>query len=159
MSKNDTFYKAVRLDKTSHWDGKTKWIKGGIVKPDYVDENPAQECGHGIHCSRNLLDAVKYQKTPSIYCEVEPVNIIAEGTDKVRCDVVKVIKWLTQEEQDGIADMRLWEANHPHHPFKNRTNKLDKEKLLQLLRQWNSVWNSVRNSVGNSVRNSVWNSV
>ena len=141
-----TYYKAVRLDKTSHYDQKTKWVAKRIIKPDSVDEC-AEPCGHGIHCSPTLLDAVGYQRGLSVYCEVEPIRIIAQDATKARCEAVKCVRWLGREEQDEIAGFKLWEANHPINPLAIRPQKIDVAEHLQL---WASVWASVRDSVGDS---------
>ena len=44
------------------------------------------------------------------------------------------------------------------HPFELKPKKVGK-KVIELLKQWNSVWDSVGNSVRDSVWDSVWDSV
>jgi len=144
------YYKAVTLNRTSHLDRTVKWRKGFIVKVDNPDPPNKSICGRGIHISRKLLDAVAYQATSSIYAEVSPLQIICEGDDKLRCDGVKVLKWLLPEETDKLAGFKLWEANHPVNPFKiHKNNNLDVVKLV-------NDWASVRASVWASVWDSVW---
>ena len=157
-----TYYKAVRLDRTSHYDQKTKWRVGSIIRSDSVDLKEVGPCGHGIHCSPNIRGAVQYQTGVSRYCEVEPIKIIAKDKTKSRCEAVKVVRWLGREEQDELAGFKLYEANHPINPLLvvKRQKKIDIEDLVK---QWDSVrasvWASVGASVGASVRASVWASV
>lgn len=158
-------YKAVRLDRTSHHDRKTKWRKGAVVRVSNPDPASVGPCGRGIHSSPDILGALLYQPGPSLFCVVEPLDEIASDNTKIRSSAVRVIRWLGREEQDGLAGFKLWEANHPVHPFKLRPRKLDNR--LDLLRDWASVRGSVgksvraevRDSVGVSVVGPVWNSV
>ena len=140
-----SYYKAVRLDKTSHHDQKTKWAAGRIIRPDRIDETN-EPCGHGIHCSPTLLHAVGYQKGPSLYCEVEPRGILGQDDTKLRCREVKVLRWLGQEEVDQLAGFRLWEVNHPVNPLLLKASG-DQPALLDLLKEWASVGASVGDSV------------
>jgi len=163
------YYKSVRLDHTSHWDKKTLWKEGEIITPDSFDPNPKIDCGHGIHICDTLLATVSYQRKASEYCLVEPIGAQVVHKDKIRCEKVKCIRFLKQEELDELAGFKLWEANHPVNPLLlERDETLDLEKLLRewiALRNsvrdsvWDSVWDSVRNSVWDSVVNSVWYSV
>lgn len=146
---SNTFYKAVRLDRTSHYDRKTKWRKGSIVKAD--------KCGVGIHCSRSLLDSVGYQGGPSIYCVVDPVKVIAEDDDKLRCTAVRVVRWLSRSEVDKLAGFRLWEANHPVHPLRTPGRVVPEKWLRDRIRGWSDSKNhnglsSVWASVGDTIR-------
>jgi hypothetical protein len=88
------YYKTVRLDRTSHRDMKTMWRVGATVRPDKVDPVGTGACGHGIHCSPTLLNAVGYQYGPSRYYVVSPVTIVDEDNTKARCTAVKVIRGL-----------------------------------------------------------------
>jgi len=152
-------YKAVRLDKTSHYDQKTKWRTGNIVRPDRAGGAEEGHCGHGIHCSPTLLHAVGLQGGPSLYAVVEPRGIIASDETKMRCECVKVLRWLTQQEQDQLAEFKLWEANHPINPLMlPGPNQITKAQLRDLAK-WASVRASVRASAGDSVCASVWDSV
>ena len=162
------YYKAVRLDKTSHYDRKTRWEVGSTVVAEEIDPNPGRACGKGIHCSENLLDAVKYQGGPSLYFLVEPISykgfpaILCDSNDKVRCPAVKVLRELDQKELDDIAEFKLWEANHPFNPLLLEKPNLDID-YKTLLKQWASVRASVeasvKNLVGALVGTSVWDSV
>ena len=159
-------YKAVRLDRTSHYDETTKWRVGRIIRPDSVDDNN-KPCGHGIHCSPTLLGAVGYQRGLSLYCEVEPRGVLGQDHDKLRCREVKVLRWLGAEEQDLLAGFKLWEANNPVNPLLIPGSEIPEPELMKLVRAWDSVgasvgasvWDSVRASVGASVRDSVRDSV
>jgi len=165
----DTFYKAIRLDGTSHYDQATKWRIGKILRHPSPDPVSVGDCGEGFHCSRNLLDAVGYQRGPSLYLLVDPIDIIKEGKDKVRSASVKPLRYLTPQEVDELAGFKLWEANHPVNPFLLEAKPMD--DLEVKVRKWDSVkdsvgtsvrgsvWGSVRDSVWGSVWNSVWNSV
>ena len=150
-------YKAVRLDRTSHYDQTTKWRKGAIVRVH--DPSPASigSCGRGIHSSASLLDAVSYQSGPSLYCVVEPLDSICADATKTRSSAVRVIRWLGKAEQDEIAEFKLWEANHPVHPL--RIQPEDGLDLIALVEEWASVRASVWDSAWASVRASVWDSV
>jgi hypothetical protein len=156
------YYKAVSLKRLSHYDHKTKWRVGSIVRPDFVDIENSQLCGHGIHVSPTLLDAVSYQTAPSRYYEVEPIEIIAEDNTKSRCTAVNVIREIGKEEQDKLAGFKLYEANHSVNPLLLRNRKVtpvDIENLKKWDSRWDSVGNSVRDSVGDSRWASVWDSV
>ena len=148
------WYKAVQLNRRSHYDGKTLWRVGKVVKPDSVDRESDQPCGHGIHVSPTLLDAVGYQKGPSRYYEVEPLEIIAQDDTKARCSAVRVLREIGREEQDRLAGFKLYEANHPVNPLLLRPRKVTQGDITALKR-----WDSVRYSVRASVRASVWASV
>ena len=160
------YYKAVRLDRTSHYDKETKWCVGTTVRVAYPDPPEVGVCGVGIHCSPTLLNAARWQTGPSCYCEVEPITIIASDGTKARCDGVRVLRWLGKDEQDELAAFKLHEANHAFNPLLHRTRKVNRQALLE---QWASARASVRASVGavgNSVRasaravgGSVWYSV
>lgn len=152
------YYKAVRLDHTSHYDGRTRWHEGGIVTPlKLPDPEVVGLCGSGIHCSPTILDVVSYQYGPSDYCEVQPLGIIAEDSTKARCSAVQVLRWIPAEEQDLISGFKLYETNHPVNPL-----WIERDTTLQLdvlLRQWASVRDGVNISVWFSVRDSVKDSV
>jgi hypothetical protein len=140
------YYKAVSLKRLSHWDQKTKWRVGSIVRSDFADIENSQLCGHGIHVSPTLLDAVSYQTAPSRYYEVEPIEIIAEGNTKSRCTAVNVIREIGKEEQDKLAGFKLYEANHPINPLLLRKLKVTPIDI-ENLKKWDSVWDSVGVSV------------
>ena len=143
------YYKAIRLDGTSHWDEKTEWPVGAKVRVKDFDPDPQLECGPGVHCSPSLLEAVGYQGGPSIYRVVEPFNILNSSTGKVRCEGVQVVRELGREEQDELAGFKLYEANHPVHPFSGQQiPQLEAAELQNLLEAWASVWTSVETSVG-----------
>ena len=152
------YYKAVNLQRYSHYDDKTKWRVGAIIKPDFADIENKQACGHGIHVSPTLLNAVSYQTASSRYYEVEPIQIITGDKTKSRCTAVKVLREIGKEEQNLLVGFNLYEINHLINPFLLRCKKVTATDI-ENLKKWNSVGNSVRNSVGNSVRNSVRNSV
>ena len=141
---NDVCYKAVRLDKRSHWDAATKWRKGSIVRVNTPDNACIGACGVGIHSSRTLLDAVGWQTGPSIYCRVEPLDVLAEDDSKLRSTGVRVVDWIPKAELDELAGLKLWEANHPINPLLRKPRRLDIEPLIK---EWDSVWASVRDSV------------
>jgi len=153
------YYKAVTFDKKSWYDKKTIWRAGRIIRPDMIDELDAP-CGHGIHCSPSILGAIKYQSGSSIYCLVEPRGrILGQDNDKIRCESVKCLHFLTPAETDKAAGFKLWEAMHPVNPLLlNLPQKQDKWLMDQLI-NWDSVWASVRDSVRESVGASVWASV
>ena len=157
------YYKAVRLDKTSHYDKATKWRVGAVVRPSKDPHDCHGACGVGIHCSPTLLGAVSYQRGPSRYYEVEPGQVLGADDTKVRCNQVRVIRELRRAEIDKLAGFKLWEANHPVNPLLNKRRLLTEDEMTQLIKQWASVWSStgasVRDSVGDSVRISVWASV
>ena len=159
---SEPYYKAVRLDRTSHYDSRTKWRKGAVVSVALPDMDKGAACGAGIHCSARLLDAVRYQQGPSLYCAVKPQEIICDSGNKVRCTGVKVLRWLGKDEQDEIAGFKLYEANHAFNPLLARRGRVvgGRDKALE---EWASVgasvWDSVRDSVGASVWASVWDSV
>lgn len=138
------YYKAVRLDGTSHYDKMTKWEVGKTVEVPFADPKARGSCGRGIHCSPTLLDAVGYQQTSSRYFVVRPRKIIASDKTKARCDAVTVVRELTANEQDSIAGFKLYEANHPINPLLITTCDVDYKKLLD-------EWDSVRDSVWDSV--------
>ena len=162
MSDAITMYKAVRVDMTSHYDGKTRWEVGVPVRVENPDPPMEDGCGRGIHVSRTLLGAVKFQVGPSAYLsvEVQPEHIIQETT-KVRVSECLPLKVLTEEEQDAISEMRLWEANHPVNPLISRVTNpgLPREDLLWLLADWATVRESIRNSIENSAAASIWGTV
>ena len=153
-----TYYKAVRLDRTSHYDGTTKWRKGAVVRAP--NNLPIMLCANGIHGSKKLLDAVGCQNGPSLYCEFEPLPNTDEstGTDKSCFREVKVLRWLCQEDQDEMAGFKLYEANHAFNPLLHRQLRV-KGGRDAALREWASVRTSVRTSVGALVRTSVRTSV
>ena len=153
-----TYYKAVRLDRTSHYDGTTKWRKGAVVRAS--NNLPIMLCANGIHGSKKLLDAVGCQNGPSLYCEFEPLPNTDEstGTDKSCFREVKVLRWLCQEDQDEMAGFKLYEANHAFNPLLHRQLRV-KGGRDAALREWASVRTSVRTSVGALVRTSVRTSV
>jgi len=155
-----TLYKAVRLDMTSHYDRKTRWEVGVPVKVTECDPPTNNGCGRGIHASRTLLGAVVAQFGPSEYLtvNVDPQHIIQE-TKKVRVSECLPTHFLTQQEQDGLAGFRLYEANHPINPLRVKGNALPEPELRRLLTDWDSVWDSVRDSVWDSVWASVRDSV
>jgi len=154
----DTYYKAVRLDRTSHYDGKTKWRKGVVICVDKPDPPSNGPCGRGIHCSPTLLDAVGWQAGPSRYYRVEPLDVIAGDETKIRCTAVKVLNELTKAEQDEIAGFHLYEANHPVCPFHREPRNVSDRWIEDRICQWVLVHDSVRDSVRDSVWHSVWGS-
>jgi len=147
-------YKAVRLDRTSHYDRETKWRKGSTVRVEHPDPPRRGPCGRGIHSSASLLDAVGYQVGPSIYACVEPLDEIASDSTKTRSSAVRVVSWLTREETDEIAGFKLCEANHPVNPLHQRRDY--SLNVPELTGAWDSVRASVRGLVRDSVRASVW---
>ena len=160
-------YKAVRLDRTSHFDRKTYWPdgKGAVVRAGDGDfTRTADGCGPGIHSSPTLLHAVGWQVGPSIYLAVEPIDVIQETEAKTRSKAVKIDHWLTPEETDELAGFKLWEANHPVNPLALKPKPFSEDELAELVRQWaalrasavNSVLASVGASVGASLRAYVW---
>ena len=153
------YYKAVRLNHTSHYDQKTRWHEGAIVTPSNGRPSPVEAgpCAVGIHCSPTLLHAVSHQSGPSDYCEVQPLGIIAEDTTKARCSAVQVLRWLLAKEQDALAEFKLYEANHSVNPLLLQCDVT--LPLDDLLHQWASVGASVGASVWDSVGASVWASV
>jgi len=147
------YYKAVRLDGTSHYDQKTRWVTGETLEVSDPDPSSHGACGRGIHCSTTLRDAIYYQRGPSRYFRVEPLRILATDSRKARCTGAVVLDELTEHDQDAIAGFRLYEANHPVHPFRvSSCPKIDTHALME-------EWASVRASVWDSVRASVWASV
>jgi hypothetical protein len=148
-------YKSVRLDRTSHYDQKTKWRVGAkVLVHQAVKGDP---CGVGIHCSPTLLHAVSYQVGPSRYYEVEPLGeCLGSDKTKSRYQGVKVVREIGQAEQDELAGFKLYEANHPVNPLLLKTKKLPTAELDRLVREWASVGNSVGGSVWASVGGSVW---
>jgi len=157
--KMNTFYKAIRLDGTSHYDQTTKWEIGKILSHPDPDPASTGDCGKGFHCSRNLLDAVGYQRGPSIYLLVDPIGIIKEGKDKVRSASVKPLRYLTPQDVDELAGFKLWEANHPVNPLLLEAKPMDDDDLETKVRQWDSVRNSVGASVRDAVGHAVWDAV
>ncbi len=154
-----TYYKAVRLDRTSHYDQSTLWRVGARVAVDNPDLPSQGPCGRGIHVSPTLLHAVGWQRGPSRYYEVEPETILARDATKARCNAVRVIREIGRAEQDELAGFRLWEANHPHHPLRGprlpRSNAWLRDRVAEWASVRDSVWDSVRDSVRASVRDSV----
>jgi len=163
-----TYYKAVRLDHTSHWDGKTFWKEGEITTPDLFDPDPNIACGHGLHICKSLMGAVRSQEGSSEYCLVEPLGTQVIGGDKIRCEKVKCIRFLEQEETDDIAGFKLWEASHPVNPLLlERDETLDLEKLLRewiavpssgsvIHRTWGTVRDTIPASILDTVRSTTW---
>ena len=161
-------YKAVRLDRTSHYDKETKWRVGSTITVDNADPPEDGPCGRGIHSSKKLLDAVSYQTGPSRYYLIEGIDDLSKDTTKVRSRGVVVLAEIGKKEQDKLAGLKLYEANHPVNPLLRKPRKINIEPLVK---EWdsvmnnvrdsvgNSVWNSVRYSVMNNVRDSVWDSV
>ena len=137
-------YKAVRKDKTSHYDKTTKWKAGKwIIEPN--TELSTKLCVPGIHSSPTLLHAVSYQQGPSLYCEVEipeiykgNKNIQAFDETKTRSRAVKVIRWLEKEEVDSLAGFKLWEANNPVNPLQVKGMDLstDLPKAIEWLQKY-----------------------
>ena len=152
-------YKAVRLDRKSHYDAKTVWRVGKTVHIEDADSPEVGPCGRGIHTSPTLLAAVGYQQGPSRYCEVEVIDPIAQDETKTRSRGAKCLRWLTATEQDALSGFRLYEANHPHNPLLTPAKPLPEDQLRALLEAWASVRDRVRDSVRASVRDSVWTSV
>jgi len=152
----DIFYKAVRLDKTSHYDKTTQWRMRKVVRVDTPDPPEKGECGRGIHCSRSLITTVLYQQSSSIYCIVKPLDIIAKGRGKVRCGAVRPIRWLTPTETDGLSGFKLWEANHPVNPLLLKPKPIDYKTLL---REWIARKASTTSSVWDSERGVIWDSI
>lgn len=152
------YYKAVRLDHTSHYDHKTRWHEGAIVTPRGMPSPPEEgSCGIGIHCSPTILGALRYQDGQSDYCEVQPLGVIAADDDKARCSAVQVLRWIPPEEQDALSGFSLYEANHPVNPLLlERNTSLPLETLLE---QWASVWDSVRDRLRPGARPGVRDSV
>jgi hypothetical protein len=101
---------------------------------------------------------VSYQGGSSRYYVVKPLDVIAKDKTKVRCSGVHVMRELGREDQDGLAGMKLWEANHPVNPLL-RKRRLSDDTAAGLLKEWVSVRDSVGASVWASVRDSVWASV
>ena len=95
-------------------------------------------------------------------CSVQPEHIIQE-TEKLRVSECLPTRALTAEEQDALAGFRLWEANHPVHPFRVEGEGLPEPELRRLLADWGAVWDavwgSVWDSVWASVGGAVWDSV
>ena len=154
-------YKAVRLNRTSHYDRATHWPEheGAIVSAGDGDFTLTENgCGPGIHSSPALLQAVSFQDGPSIYLAVEPIDIIQTRRDKTRSKAVRIDHWLTPKETDELAGFKLWEANHPVNPLELQPKPFSDDELTELVRQWASaganVWAAVQNSVGTSVRDS-----
>jgi len=156
---HDWYYKAVQLDRTSHYDGATKWRKGSVVRANNPSPPETGPCGRGIHCSPTLLDAVGWQRGPSRYYRVRPHKIIAAGDTKVRCNAVTVGSELSRAEQDEIAGFKLWEANHPFNPFTRNPRRMSERKQIELVNDWASVWEFVKDSVWNSICGSFRSSV
>jgi len=155
------WYKSVNKNLFSHYDGKTKWIKGRTVTVD--DACVGGPCGIGLHASPTLLDTLRYQKGPSRYIIVDPGSEISLGSDstKSRFRSLRFIREIEQEELDEIAGFKLYEANNPINPLKIKKSPSapDSQYFENLIRQWASVWASVRDSVMDSVGDSVWASV
>jgi hypothetical protein len=89
-------YKIVKDDYTDFYSGKIEYKVGDkIVCPDWVDNNNI-ECGNGLHLSKKLIDAKKYNKPGKILkCEVDinDMNVYSNGyQNKFRCKKVKVIE-------------------------------------------------------------------
>lgn len=143
------YFKAVRLDGTSHYDKKTKWEVGKAIEAPRPDPKKEEPCGRGVHCSPTLLDAVGYQPVSSRYFIVRPHKIIAQDTTKARCDAVTVVRELPAEEQDAIAGFKLYEANHPVNPLLITPQDVDYKSLLaSWIRVRDSVWSSVGGYTG-----------
>lgn len=141
-------YKAVRLDRTSHYDKETKWRVGAVVKVDNPD--PAKTvCGRGIHTSLHLLDVIGFQLGPSRYYKCEPLDVIATDELKMRSSAVRVISEIGKREQDEIAGFKLWEINHPVNPFTLNPKRID--NLSTLVSQWDLVWHSISLSLWPSI--------
>jgi hypothetical protein len=163
-----SFYKAIRVDGTSHFDRSTLWQPGVpvVVKDAPRDGLP---CGRGIHVCDTLLKAVVAQAGPSEYIVVNPIGKPLGADDaKIRYRGATMARKLTPEEQDAAAGFRLWEANHPHNPLLDTPrHAVPPAEAEGLLRAWASVgdsvrasvWASVMTSVGASVRDSVRDSV
>ena len=156
------WYKAVRLDRTSHYDQVTLWRVGKIVRPsDGRTPVHGGSCGEGsIHCSPTLLDTVSYQQGASRYYEVLPQGerIGGDGT-KSRFPSVLVKRELTKGEIDVLAGFKLYEANHPYNPLLHKAKRLSEEYMRDRIARWDSVWDSVGDPVWVSSWVSVWDSV
>jgi len=167
----DTYYKAVRLDRTSHYDGKTKWRKGAVVREKYPEPADVGPCGRGIHCSPTLLDVIRWQAGPSRYYLVEPLDVITGDDTKIRCSAVRVLGELGKAEQDELAGFRLYEANHPIQPFHRKPRNVSDQWIEERVYQWhavrstvgyaiwNTIWDAVWHAVWNVVEDAVWNAV
>jgi hypothetical protein len=142
-----TFFKAVRMDRTSHRDKKTTWQKGN---PIFVD-NAVQggSCGVGLHASPRLLDTLQYQGSDSVYCEVELVEILGSDGTKSRAKGARVLKWLGRADTNRIAGFDLWAINHPFHPWSIKAKKRQTKTLERLGRAWlevrkSSYWSALQ---------------
>ena len=152
-------YKAVRLDRTSHYDGTTKWRVGATVRPNRIVEPSGEPCGFGIHVCPTLFDAIERQGAPSRYYVVEPTGtLLGSDEHKSRWTAVKVMHELTRKEQDEMARFRLWEANHPVCPLRGEPRQPTASDLRSL-RKWVSVHESVRGAVSGLVLDTVYNSM
>jgi len=132
-------FKAVRLDRTSHYDEWTEWRAGSVVRVYDPDPPALGPCGCGLHTSPTLQDAVSYQPGPSRYYSVEPLQPLAMDTTKTRSGAVRVIRELSKKEQDALAGFRLWEANHPIVPFDRKPRRVSERWLIDRVVEWEAV--------------------
>lgn len=73
--------------------------------PDW-DEDPARQCGGGLHLSPSPSLALSYNTGKVLECEVDPDDVVIYGADitKVRCRKVTVIgEWNDQRESEEAS--------------------------------------------------------
>jgi len=74
---------------------------------------------------------------------------------------VRVVRWLSKSEQDEIAGLHLYEANHPINPLLKKPRQMSNATKTQLTQEWalikGSARDSVRDAISSSIRSSAWN--
>lgn len=103
------YYKAVT--KSSHlsfYDRTTHWAPGKILSVDIDAADDGRQCGAGLHVCHTIQGCTRYQMSVADYFEVEPITVIHEGRNKIRCQSVRVGRLLGRAElleASGGADI------------------------------------------------------
>ena len=167
-------YKVLRLIKgellspyRNYNYGKLEDVLGKKMVCKDFDDDTYNDCSNGFYATD--IDGLNYSlnkhKDNKVFeVEMDGKSVIS-NTYKQRFEEQTIIRMLSKsevrkliKEQSKKMDWDYYHACYPVNPLK--INKLfDKEKALNLLKEWASVWNYVRGSVSDSVRASVWNSV
>jgi len=93
-----TYYKAVRMDRTAFYDKETKWGTNMpvIEDPDSSENGP---CGRGYHLAKSIPDVFQGIGFPLRLAEAEPLSpILGEDKGKVRVAHAKIVRWIPQKE-------------------------------------------------------------
>ena len=136
-------------------------------KLTFAFDDSKKECSEGFYATD--ADGIIYSLNKYPDCKVYEVEVGGKerifDAYKQRYSEATFVRRLTPaavrkiiKEQSDKMDWKYFEACYPIDPRKINV-PFDREKVLSLLRAWDSVLDSIRASVGASVWDSVWNSV